>query len=352
MYVYYDNYVVQNLFVNMYISFILLTIALSFIIMNLSKKFQFLLDIKSENHKKFTSTQKNYSIGGILLIIFFMLNYLNRMEYLNTLFYFLIFSIGLLSDLKTLNSPKLRFLLQIFFLILFIFLLDIRIFNTRIDIFDELLKNNVLNYFFVVFCLMILINGNNFVDGINTLLINYYLIIFGTLLFFLPEFIHNTEFLKYFIILLLVILAFNLSGKIILGDSGSYVLGLFSGIYLINFSNQNLFISPFFIILLLWYPCFELLFSMIRRSGSKTTMYKPDIYHLHQLLFNLFKKKVHVKSNINHFIVSSLINFYNIIIIFIGVNYINQTEKLIIIIILNLIIYTLIYFFLRKNKNY
>ena len=102
---------------------------------------------KSENHKKFTSTQKNYSIGGILLIIFFTLNYLNRMEYLNTLFYFLIFSIGLLSDLKTLNSPKLRFLLQIFFLILFILLLDIRIFNTRIDIFDELLKNNVLNYF-------------------------------------------------------------------------------------------------------------------------------------------------------------------------------------------------------------
>ena len=87
----------------MYISFILSTIALSFIIINLSKKFQFLLDIKSENHKKFTSTQKNYSIGGILLIIFFMLNYLNRMEYLNTLFYFLIFSIGLLSDLKILH---------------------------------------------------------------------------------------------------------------------------------------------------------------------------------------------------------------------------------------------------------
>ena len=165
----------------MYISFILSTIALSFIIINLSKKFQFLLDIKSENHKKFTSTQKNYSIGGTLLIIFFMLNYLNRMEYLNTLFYFLIFSIGLLSDLKILNSPKLRFLLQIFFLIFFIFLLDIKIFNTRVDIFDELLKNSVLNYFFVAFCLMIIINGSNFIDGLNTLLINYYLIIFGTL---------------------------------------------------------------------------------------------------------------------------------------------------------------------------
>ena len=110
--------------------------------------------------------------------------------------------------------------------------------------------------------------------------------------------------------------------------------------------------SPFFIILLLWYPCFELLFSMIRRNGSKTTMYKPDIYHLHQMLFNFFKKKAHVKNNINHFITSSLINFYNIIIIIIGVNYINQTEKLITIIILNLVIYSFTYFLLRKNKNY
>ncbi len=64
-------------------------------------------------------------------------------------------------------------------------------------------------------------------------------------------------------LLLLIILAFNLNGKIILGDSGSYILGLFVGIYLINFSNQNIAVSPFFIILLLWYPCFELLFSMI-----------------------------------------------------------------------------------------
>ena len=336
----------------MHTSFIFITILLSITLVVLSKKFNFLLDIKSEKHKKFTSIQENYSIGGILLIIFFMLSFFDKKEYLDGIFFFSIFLIGLFSDLKILNNPKIRFLLQIFSIILFVYLLDIKILDTRAEILNKLLENNIFNYFFVTFCLMILINGSNFVDGINTLLINYFIIILGSLWLFLPEFIHQLKSLEFLIILLFIILAFNLNGKIILGDSGSYVLGLFVGIYLIDFSNLNEQISPYFIILLLWYPCFELLFSMIRRNGSKINIYEPDIYHLHQMIFNFFKKKISVKNNLNHFIASFLINLYNAITILIGLNYIYQTSKLVIIISVNLIVYSLIYFFLKKNRNY
>jgi len=336
----------------MHTSFIFITILLSITLVVLSKKFNFLLDIKSEKHKKFTSIQENYSIGGILLIIFFMLSFFDKKEYLDGIFFFSIFLIGLFSDLKILNNPKIRFLLQIFSIILFVYLLDIKILDTRAEILNKLLENNIFNYFFVAFCLMILINGSNFVDGINTLLINYFIIILGSLWLFLPEFIHQLKLLEFLIILLFIILAFNLNGKIILGDSGSYVLGLFVGIYLIDFSNLNEQISPYFIILLLWYPCFELLFSMIRRNGSKINIYEPDIYHLHQMIFNFFKKKISVKNNLNHFIASFLINLYNAITILIGLNYIYQTSKLVIIISVNLIVYSLIYFFLKKNRNY
>ena len=336
----------------MYISFIFITILLSITLVALSKKLNFLLDIKSEKHKKFTSIQENYSIGGILLIIFFLLFYFNNIKYLNTVFFTSIFLIGLFSDLKILNNPKIRFILQTFFIFLFVYLLDIKIIDTRAEILNNLLESKLFNYFFVTFCLMILINGSNFVDGINTLLINYYIIVFGTLLIFFPDYAYQEELLKYLTTLLLIILVFNLNGKIILGDSGSYLLGLFAGIYLINFSNQYVLISPFFIILLLWYPCFELLFSMIRRKKSKSTMYEPDIYHLHQMLFSFLKRKISVKSNINHLITSSLINFYNVIIVLIGINFIYQTSKLMIIIIFNLIVYSLIYFFLRKTKKY
>ena len=175
---------------------------------------------------------------------------------------------------------------------------------------------------------MIFINGSNFIDGLNTLLIGHNFLICLFLVLFFEPILPNILIIKCLLLALLVILIFNFFGTIILGDSGSYLLSFFMGIYLINFSNSTNSISPFFIILLLWDPCFELLFSMIRRNGSKINIYEPDIYHLHQMIFNFFKKKISVKNNLNHFIASSLINLYNAITILIGINYIYQTKPI------------------------
>ena len=95
---------------------------------------------------------------------------------------------------------------------------------------------------------------------------------------------------KPIVIVLFILLIFNLSGYLYLGDSGSYLLSLFTGFFLIEFSNANPAISPYFIIVLLWYPCFELLFSMIRRFLKKKETYKPDTEHLHQLFYKLISK--------------------------------------------------------------
>ena len=60
-----------------------------------------------------------------------------------------------------------------------IYFLDIRILQTRIDILDDILKLDFFSFFFTAFCLLILINGSNFIDGINCNLITYYLLITG-----------------------------------------------------------------------------------------------------------------------------------------------------------------------------
>ena len=75
-----------------------------------------------------------------------------------------------------------------------------------------------------------------------------------------------------------LILLLNLCGFIYMGDSGAYLLSSFTGIYLINFSYNNEYISPFLIVVLLWYPCFELLFSMIRRfiDKSETNLFSSE----------------------------------------------------------------------------
>ena len=330
---------------NYFIAFFLILI---FLLIYISKKYKLFVDFKLEKHKRFSTTLKSYSIGGILLITFFTYSFiLNQKDYLLFLFLFSIFLLGLFSDLKKLNSANLRFFSQIVIVIFFISFLDIKINYTRVDLFDSILNENILvNIIFTTFCLLILINGGNFVDGLNGIVLKYNLIIYVIILFGLSnDFVYlEKQFLENLIVVLSILLILNLTGFLYMGDSGAYLLSLFTGIYLINFSNENFFISPYLIILLLWYPCFELLFSIIRRFLKATKTYKPDNFHLHQLIYSFVKKKLNFKNNlIIHFLTSSSINLYNLAIFLVALNNIYDSKIIIYLIIFNLVIYTSFY---------
>ena len=62
---------------------------------------------------------------------------------------------------------------------------------------------------------------------------------------------------------------FNFFQKIYLGDSGSYIVALVTSFFTLEFVNANDMISPYFICLLLWYPAFENLFTIVRRLFFK-----------------------------------------------------------------------------------
>ena len=150
--------------------------------------------------------------------------------------------------------------------------------------------------------------------------------------------------------LLIIILLFNLFGLIILGDSGAYILSLFIGLILIQFVNDNNYVSPYFIILLVWYPCFELLFSMARRLVSNFYSYEPDTSHLHQIILKIINDKLSFKSdNFKHFLTGSIINIYNLFIFTIALDYKNKTNIMLTFIFVNIIIYVFIYHFLRER---
>ena len=207
-------------------------------------------------------------------------------DYLIASFISSIFLIGFLSDIKKLNSVRLRFFLQVILIFAFTQTLDLEIISTKVDFIDLLLSNIYFNNVFVTFCLMVLINGGNFIDGLNTFLLSYYLSIYFVLLFFFgSQTSEDFQFLINLMIILIILISLNFSGIIYMGDSGAYLLSLITGIYLINFSTDNLDISPYLIVLFFWYPCFELLFSMIRRLVFNLYSYKPDTMHLHQMIF-------------------------------------------------------------------
>ncbi len=215
--------------------------------------------------------------------------------------------------------------------------------------FDKFLKNQIFSVLFSTFCLLILINGSNFIDGINGLVIKYYLLIYILIFWNLNYFSFDLELLLYLIIALIVVLIFNLSGYIFLGDSGSYLISLFTGIFLINFSADNAAITPYLIIVLLWYPCFELLFSMIRRFLKKTKTYKPDTQHLHQLVYKFVKKKIYIKNDlVIHLITSSSINAYNLVSFVVALNYIYNSFIMLTILTINITSYLILYKLLRK----
>ena len=242
---------------------ILLLMFLTFIIAFLNfvfKKNNFLLSFTGEKHQIFASKEKIPLSGGIIILISYFIFFTTYSKLLS-IFIILIFAIGIISDVKVNFSPNIRLSLQFLIIILFLLLYDLKIENTRIIILDNLLKNQYLNYFFVSFCLLILINGSNLIDGLNTNVIGYYLII--SILLLQTNFISDLAFSKMQWILwtisLSIVYIFNFLKKIFLGDDGSYILAFIYGIFLIEFYSNINYVSPFFIIAILWYPCFELL---------------------------------------------------------------------------------------------
>jgi UDP-N-acetylmuramyl pentapeptide phosphotransferase/UDP-N-acetylglucosamine-1-phosphate transferase len=334
-----------------YILFLFLI--LSFLIVNifLIKK-NYFPSISGDSHQKLTLNKSIPLSGGVYLIIIFFFQFYSQ---IGLLFFsmFSMFLIGLLSDIKIISSAKLRVILQFIVIFSLIIFLDLKILSTRIAIFDELLETNFINYLFVSFCILIIVNGSNFIDGLNTLVIGYYLIISIIiykidLLSVIP--VENSLVFSWISFLLFIFLL-NLFNKLFLGDSGAYFLGFSYAILLIMIHNKNLSVSPFFIILLLWYPGFEILFSIIRKINNKISPLAPDIKHLHQIIFiylnrTFFKKKIYA-----NIISANIINLYNIIIFCIAISDISKTSLQIILIMLNIFIYLITYFSLIKNHK-
>ena len=242
--------------------------------------------------------------GGIFLIIFFLISLDYNYDFI--IFISMLFLIGIATDLEIIKSPLKRILIQIFFIFVFIFYFDLSVNDLRIDKINLLLENNIFSFLFTSLCFLVLINGSNFIDGNNGITLGYYLIIF-IVLFDLSnddKILVDHELVKNFLIFLTILLIFNLLNHFYLGDSGVYLISIFSGYFLINLINQNNDVSPYLIANLLWYPSFELLFSMIRKFKNKFSPLEPDTNHLHQLIFKfLFSKFKFPRNYINSFTV-------------------------------------------------
>ena len=305
------------------------------------------LNYSGDIHQSF-SNKKNVPLAGGLFILLPIVFFLNDL-FINC-FMILIYLIGFFSDRKILVSPKKRFFIQCILIISFVAVFDIIINSSRIEFFDMILNNKIFAILFSSFCLLILINGSNFIDGLNGLLISCNIIILFMLtkLNLIDNSIISNQSINLIIYILLILLLLNIFNVLMLGDSGAYLLGFFLGLIIISSHTSNPNISPYFFISLIWYPCFENLFSILRKLNREFSPLKPDSKHLHQLFFYFLTKKFEFKIILSNNLSSAIICFFNFLIIYISTLNPGSTIFQIKLIATSIILYIVSYVFLFK----
>ena len=304
-------------------------------------------NINFSKHKSLVSSINTPTSGGLFLVLFILI-FKTELGLVNIFYLFLIFLVGLSSDRIKNVSPLIRLFLQIFITFMFVVNTQTLIVDVRIDNINQLLNQNIyLPIIFTVFCFIVLMNGTNFIDGVNLNTIGFYIIVYSVILTVSNNndiFIDKSFNIK-IIFFLTVIYVMNFFNKLQLGDGGSYLIGFFTAFYVIDFISQNPLASPYFAVLILWYPCFENLFSISRKIYQKKRISDADNLHLHHNIFLFFKIKNF--KNLNN-LSGLILNLSNFILVFVGINFFNSTKYLILLIFINMFIYILSYNILIK----
>ncbi len=216
----------------------------------------------------------------------------------NKLFFLILFGstsfflMGLAEDLRENIDPFLRLFSQFIFTSI-IWSQGLRINGISLDIFgrsdNSLIFSNTVSIFFTSFFIVGVVNALNWIDGLDGLAGGISLISLTTMSFLiLPSY----TFLSFALIgSSLAFLRFNSHpASIIMGDSGSYLLGFslasLSIIYASSSNTQNLpgVVNLIMIIFLLFIPVVDMVRVICTRIYNGFSPFYPDKIHFHHLL--------------------------------------------------------------------
>ncbi len=258
-----------------------ISIAVNIAFMYLSKKKGIFIDGVNKNHS--IHKKDTPRIGGIGIFISSAGMSLVPLGFLFFVSSIPIFLIGMLEDLKSNISPKIRLLFMVFSAVLSIILLDAVVHDI-----DYIHFPLIVAVIFTLFGVIGVVNALNIIDGLNGLASGVSLLAFLSFgyVFYLYQ---DNEMMFISLILAAATAGFLLinypKGFIFLGDSGSYFLGFSLAILSVLMVNRHPEVSAWFPLVLVVYPVWEVLFSIYRRKFlQKKNAMEPDKLHLHCLL--------------------------------------------------------------------
>ena len=238
-------------------------------------------------------------IAGLMMYIFLTIVALFSIEshYLNVILISAIpiVLIGTKEDLFHNTSPKLRLIMMTMSAGLFMYLLPTNLPEIDFPVINQILSIGFMKELFFMFSILVIINGNNLIDGVNGNLAFaniIQLISIGLLAFMVGD----DVIVQLSCLLLLPLIIFTLFnfpfGNIFCGDAGAYFYGFAisaSVIYLFGSYDDLLSWNA---ILILIYPSIELLFSFIRKKFFENkSAFTADARHLHSLIFKIYSKQ-------------------------------------------------------------
>lgn len=238
-------------------------------------------------------------LGGLVMYLGIVLLVLSSSfhEIKFTILYFLFsfIPLGLITLIEDFHKPSPPWVRLIF--MVFSSWLILKITNIQLPIFDNPLLKDILadpkiQCFFYAFCLVSLMNGTNFIDGVNGNF-SFLIISMFTSLGFLAFIVGDFEFISLLILCSIPLLAFVLInypwGRIFAGDLGAYFYGALVGFLIIFFFGRHEDISAWNALLITFYPIIELIFSMFRKIWNGKSPMQPDTNHLHLKIYtNLY----------------------------------------------------------------
>lgn len=190
---------------------------------------------------------------------------------------------GFYDDVKSNISPGLRLSIMGAGAVIAMVYLDVILYDV------SLFRLNIMAAVpFTLFAVIGMANAINIIDGFNGLAGGVSLI--GFSFFALASNAHNDQFILALSLTAIASIAgfmvWNFpKGRIFLGDGGAYFIGFLFAVASVLLVRNNPGISPWYPIVVLAYPVFEVCFSIYRKKFKRGgSPFKPDRVHFHMLI--------------------------------------------------------------------
>lgn len=275
------------------------------------------------NLKPYSSIQRVHQneisrLGGFLIYIFlwalWIFNFRNDIFLFSILISSIPFTIICLKeDLFQTTKPLLRLTSMLISCLIFFYIYPLDFPNINFPIIKNIIEIFPIGVIFFTFSILVLMNGMNMIDGLNGLFgftALFQQIFLGSLAIFYND-IEMLNLIVIFSFPLVLFVFFNFPfGKLFAGDFGAYFYGFLNGMLTIYFFGKYNDLISWSAVLILFYPCMELLFSFIRKIINKTPPFDADDKHLHTLIYKKMLKKTNNKNLLNPYITLRLFIFW------------------------------------------